>query len=134
MSEELDKKEKPRATLIKQPKREVVVEKPAEPAEAEQKKKKVVVKKKKVVVKKPSAPAETAAPSPETPAPEPKAAPAAPVQEPVAPRFAARYLRRLSDIRLSGQHDVFHSLCYRAVFGHPAAGKGIRAAGQASIL
>ena len=28
MSEELDKKEKPRATLIKQPKREVVVEKP----------------------------------------------------------------------------------------------------------
>ncbi len=86
MSEELDKKEKPRATLIKQPKREVVVEKPAEPAEAEQKKKKVVVKKKKVVVKKPSAPAETAAPSPETPAPEPKAAPAAPVQEPVAPK------------------------------------------------
>ncbi len=86
MSEELDKKEKPRATLIKQPKREVVVEKPAEPAEAEQKKKKVVVKKKKVVVKKPSAPAETAAPSQETPAPEPKAAPAAPVQEPVAPK------------------------------------------------
>ena len=90
MSEELDKKEKPRATLIKQPKREVVVEKPAEPAaEAEQKKKKVVVKKKKVIAKKPSVPAETNAPAPEAPAPEPKAAPAspaAPAQEPAVPK------------------------------------------------
>ena len=90
MSEELDKKEKPRATLIKQPKREVVVEKPAEPAaEAEQKKKKVVVKKKKVIAKKPSIPAETNAPAPEAPAPEPKAAPAspaAPAQEPAVPK------------------------------------------------
>ena len=32
MSEELEKTEKPRATLIKQPKREVVVEKQPEPA------------------------------------------------------------------------------------------------------
>ena len=87
MSEELDKKEKPRATLIKQPKREVVAEKPEPAPEAEQKKKKVVVKKKKVVAKKPAAPAETAAPAPETSAPEPKAAPAAPpVQEPAAPK------------------------------------------------
>ena len=86
MSEELDKKEKPRATLIKQPKREVVVEKPAEPAEAEQKKKKVVVKKKKVIAKKPAAPAETNVPAPEASAPEPKAAPAAPVQEPETPK------------------------------------------------
>ena len=87
MSEELDKKEKPRATLIKQPKREAVVEKPAEPAEAEQKtKKKVVIKKKKVVAKKPAAPAETTAPAPEASAPEPKAAPAAPVQEPETPK------------------------------------------------
>ena len=88
MSEELDKKEKPRATLIKQPKREVVVEKPAEPsAEAEQKKKKVVVKKKKVIAKKPAVPAETNAPAPEAPAPEPKAAPAAPpAQEPAVPK------------------------------------------------
>ena len=87
MSEELDKKEKPRATLIKQPKREVVVEKPAEPAaEAEQKKKKVVVKKKKVIAKKPSVPAETNAPAPEAPAPEPKASPAAPAQEPAVPK------------------------------------------------
>ena len=86
MSEELDKKEKPRATLIKQPKREVVAEKPAEPVEADQKKKKVVIKKKKVVAKKPAAPAETTAPAVETPAPEPKAAPAAPVVEPEAPK------------------------------------------------
>ncbi len=86
MSEELDKKEKPRATLIKQPKREVVVEKPAEPAEAEQKKKKVVVKKKKVIAKKPAAPAETNTPAPEASAPEPKVAPAAPAQEPEAPK------------------------------------------------
>ena len=87
MSEELDKKEKPRATLIKQPKREAVVEKP-EPvaAETEQKKKKVVVKKKKVIAKKPSVPAETNAPVAEAPAPEPKAAPAAPVSEAPAPK------------------------------------------------
>ena len=76
MSEELEKTEKPRATLIKQPKREVVVEKQPEPAEAEQKKKKVVVKKKKVVVKKDPVPAEPKAPAPEAPAPEPKVSPA----------------------------------------------------------
>ena len=51
MSEEHEKTEKPRATLIKQTKREV--EKP-EPAESEQKqKKKVVIKKKKKVNKRP---------------------------------------------------------------------------------
>ncbi len=77
MSEELEKTEKPRATLIKQQKREV--EKPEPAAEAEQKKKKVVVKKKKVVVKK--------SPAPEPPKPAVPEAPAAPeVQpEPVAP-------------------------------------------------
>ncbi len=86
MSEELDKKEKPRATLIKQPKHEVVVEKPAEPAEAEQKKKKVVIKKKKVIAKKPSVPAEPNVPAQDVSVPEPKAVPAAPVQETPAPK------------------------------------------------
>ncbi|MBR0317700.1 MAG: translation initiation factor IF-2 [Spirochaetia bacterium] len=86
MSEDLDKKEKPRATLIKQPKHEVVVEKTEPAAEAEQKKKKVVVKKKKVIAKKPPVPAEPAVPAAEAPAPEPKAAPAAPAQEPQAPK------------------------------------------------
>ena len=77
MSEELEKTEKPRATLIKQQKREV--EKPEPAAEAEQKKKKVVVKKKKVVVKK--------SPAPEPPKPAVPEAPAVPEvkPEPVAP-------------------------------------------------
>ncbi len=80
MSEELEKTEKPRATLIKQPKREA--EKP-EPVEVEQKKKKVVVKKKKVVVKKDPIPEVPKTPVPEAPAPEPKVSPA---PEPQAPK------------------------------------------------
>ncbi len=80
MSED-NKIEKPKATLIKQPKKEVEKTEPVEVTE--QKKKKVVVVKKKVVVAK----KETPAPEPQAKKETPAAAnpqPAAPVQQPAS--------------------------------------------------
>jgi len=68
-----EKKEKPKATLIKQPKKEVVEK--AEPVELEQKKKKVVIVKKKVVVKKETASVEPTHVAPVTLVSELKPAP-----------------------------------------------------------
>ncbi|MCQ2604348.1 MAG: translation initiation factor IF-2 [Spirochaetia bacterium] len=81
MSEEQEKIEKPKVTLIKQPKREV---EKTEPVEVEQEKKKVVIKKKKVVAKKKPAPADIPAdniPQIKAVAPAPEPPKAVPAQE-----------------------------------------------------